>query len=55
MAGNKFDFSPDSYLEKLYHNNLALNFVRAGYLVIIPELLGFGDRRLKKMIRKILI
>lgn len=29
------------------HNNLALDFVRAGYLVIIPELLGFGDRRLK--------
>lgn len=21
MAGNKIDFSPDSYLEKLYQNN----------------------------------
>ena len=39
-AGEKLD-SPTC------HNNLALDFVRAGNLVIIPELLGFGDRRLK--------
>ena len=34
------------------HNNLALDFVRKGYLVIIPELLGFGDRRLKEDYQK---
>jgi len=30
------------------HNNLALDFVKAGYIVIVPELIGFGDRRLKE-------
>ncbi|RCW61843.1 MULTISPECIES: dienelactone hydrolase family protein [Halanaerobium] len=32
--------------ESTCHNNLALDFVKAGYIVIIPELIGFGDRRL---------
>ncbi|GAB6099526.1 hypothetical protein JCM16358_14050 [Halanaerocella petrolearia] len=30
------------------HNNFALDLVKQGFLVIAPELIGFGDRRLKK-------
>lgn len=44
-AGKKLD-------KATCHNNLALDFVRAGNIVIIPELLGFGDRRLKEDYRK---
>lgn len=29
-----------------YQNNFGLELVKKGYLVIVPELLGFGDRRL---------
>ncbi|MBO9597863.1 MAG: dienelactone hydrolase, partial [Cohnella sp.] len=29
-----------------YHNNFALMLVRAGYVTLVPELLGFGDRKL---------
>lgn len=34
--------------ESTCHNNLALDFVKGGYIVIIPELIGFGDRRLQE-------
>ncbi|SFL46294.1 dienelactone hydrolase family protein [Halanaerobium salsuginis] len=29
------------------HNDLAVEFAKAGYIVILPELIGFGDRRLR--------
>lgn len=71
MAGTRMDFSPDSYLERLYQENkpelqfkaenkaewkqwrqnlkaLALDFVKEGYIVIVPELIGLGERRLKE-------
>ncbi|WP_127584287.1 alpha/beta hydrolase family protein [Paenibacillus koleovorans] len=28
-----------------YHNNFAIELVKRGFLVIVPELLGFGDRK----------
>ncbi|RAK06877.1 dienelactone hydrolase [Halanaerobium saccharolyticum] len=34
--------------EATCHNNLALDFVEAGYIVLVPELIGFGERRLKE-------
>lgn len=34
--------------EATCHNNVALDFVKAGYIIIVPELIGFGDRRLKE-------
>ncbi|MDA3847150.1 MAG: hypothetical protein PF505_11510, partial [Vallitaleaceae bacterium] len=31
-----------------YQKNFAIELVKKGYIVIVPELLGFGDRRLKE-------
>lgn len=30
-----------------YHNNFALSLVREGYITLVPELLGFGERKLE--------
>lgn len=38
--------------ESTCHNNLAVDFVKAGYIVIVPELIGFGDRRLLEDYKK---
>ncbi|TDO93920.1 alpha/beta hydrolase family protein [Halanaerobium saccharolyticum] len=38
--------------EATCHNNLALDFVEAGYIVLVPELIGFGERRLKEDYQK---
>ena len=35
--------------EPEYQKNFAIELVKRGYLVAVPELLGFGDRRLKEM------
>lgn len=34
--------------EATYHKDFALELMRKGFLVIVPELLGFGDTRLKE-------
>jgi dienelactone hydrolase len=31
-----------------YHRNFAIELVKRGFLVIVPELLGFGDRRMEE-------
>lgn len=31
-----------------YHNNFAIALVRAGYIALVPELLGFGERKLEE-------
>ncbi|HZJ57673.1 MAG TPA: alpha/beta hydrolase family protein [Clostridia bacterium] len=38
----------DNKGEPSYQKNFALELMRRGFIVIVPELLGFGDRRLKE-------
>lgn len=47
IVGLRFDGSERT--EPEYQKNFALELVKRGYLVAAPELLGFGDRRLKEM------
>lgn len=37
----------DSEAQPTYQRNFAIELVKRGFLVAVPELLGFGDRRLK--------
>lgn len=42
--------SPDGSMlnEKGYHNQFAIELVHKGFIVVVPELIGFGDRKLQK-------
>ena len=42
----------DNIGEPSYQKNFALELMRRGFIVIVPELLGFGDRRLKEDLNK---
>ena len=42
----------DNTGEPSYQKNFALELMRKGFIVIVPELLGFGDRRLKEDLDK---
>ncbi|WP_163101945.1 alpha/beta hydrolase family protein [Peribacillus alkalitolerans] len=39
-------------LDHSYHKDFAIDLVKRGYVVLVPEVIGFGDRRLKDDLEK---
>jgi dienelactone hydrolase len=47
--------SPDGVSERIgysYHKDFAIELVKRGYVVLVPEVIGFGDRRLVEDMEK---
>jgi dienelactone hydrolase len=47
--------SPDGMNERIgysYHKDFAIDLVKRGYVVLVPEVIGFGDRRLAEDLEK---